>query len=157
MKKIKDNIKIEKNIILVGNKNDIPNNERKVFQNDIDDLIKNKFKDINDLTFMETSARDNYNIYELFINISIKVLDNRKINGRSRAKTINLNDKKYNNNNDNNNNNNKKKKFYFIFLFKFYFYYFVLLKFDLFNFILYFCSTFLNGFIIILFDLSIIF
>ena len=109
MKKIKDNIKIEKNIILVGNKNDIPNNERKVFQNDIDDLIKNKFKDINDLTFMETSARDNYNIYELFINISIKVLDNRKINGRSRAKTINLNDKKYNNNNDNENNNKKKK------------------------------------------------
>ena len=109
MKKIKDNIKIEKNIILVGNKNDIPNNERKVFQNDIDELIKNKFKDINDLTFMETSARDNYNIYELFINISIKVLDNRKINGRSRAKTINLNDKKYNNNNDNENNNKKKK------------------------------------------------
>ena len=91
MKKIRDNTKIEKNIILVGNKNDIENENRKVEQQEIDELINNKFKEIKDLTFMETSARDNYNINELFENITIKVLENRKKNGRSRSKSFFLN------------------------------------------------------------------
>ena len=57
MKEIKDNTKIEKNIILVGNKNDINREEREVQQKEIDELINNKFKDIKDLTYMETSAK----------------------------------------------------------------------------------------------------
>ena len=93
MKEIKDNTKIEKNIILVGNKNDVKSEEREVQQKEIDELINNKFKDIKDLTYMETSAKENYNISQLFENISYKVLDNRKKSGRSIGKTISLNKK----------------------------------------------------------------
>ena len=93
MKEIKDNTKIEKNIILVGNKNDVKSEEREVQQKEIDELINNKFKDIKDLTYMETSAKENYNISQLFENISYKVLDNRKKSGRSRGKTISLHNK----------------------------------------------------------------
>ena len=91
MKEIKDNTKIEKNIILVGNKNDIEKKNKKFEEKEINELINNNFKEIKDLSFMETSAKENYNINELFQNISIKVLENRKKYGRSRSKSFFLN------------------------------------------------------------------
>ena len=86
MKNIKDNKSNDYiPIIIVGNKIDLEE-KRKVFQNDIDRLFKNNA----DIFFLESSAKNNYNINQIFETISEKVIQNRKLNVKKRTDSFRL-------------------------------------------------------------------
>ena len=85
MNKIQDN-KSDVPMIVVGNKNDL---NKKVFETDIKEL-EEEFKDYTELIFMESSAKNNYNINNIFEKISEKVIENRNKFGRNRIQSFHL-------------------------------------------------------------------
>ena len=98
--------KIEK--ILVGNKSDLPDNEKKIS----DDMAK-KFAGEHGMKFISVSAKEGINIdylFEVLGNDCVKKMKDKNEKEENQIKEI---DEKVNLNNDNNNNyikNNKKKK-----------------------------------------------
>ena len=85
MNKIQDN-KSDVPMIIVGNKNDL---NKAVFETDIKEL-EEEFKNYTELIFMESSAKNNYNIHNIFEKISEKVIENRNKYGRNRNQSFHL-------------------------------------------------------------------
>ena len=106
IKKIKDDIEKKIKMIVIGNKNDL---EKKVEENEINDLLNLiKKKNNDECSYLESSAKNNYNIDLIFQTISEEIINHRLRYGRERKNTFRLNGKKKDSNHDE--KNNKKKE-----------------------------------------------
>ena len=106
IKKITDNIEKKIKMIVIGNKNDL---EKEVEENEINDLLNLiKKKNNDECSYLESSAKNNYNIDLIFQTISEEIINHRLRYGRERKNTFRLNGKKKDSGHDE--KNNKKKE-----------------------------------------------
>ncbi len=103
MKKIKENTNKEVKMIVVGNKIDLGKNV--IEENEINEILNCIKKEGYDTLYLESSAKENYNIEQIFNSINEKIIKHRLKYGRERSPSFAL---KYNKKKDNNYKNKIK-------------------------------------------------
>ena len=97
VKKIKENTNKEVKMIVVGNKIDLGKNV--IEENEINEILNCIKKEGYDTLYLESSAKENYNIEQIFNSINEKIIKHRLKYGRERSPSFVLKNYKNNDNN----------------------------------------------------------